>query len=63
MALGSFLLLWSYQQGREHRLKPMNERVGFLVALKERSNLRIFDDHLLAQECIFVLQARDVALI
>jgi len=38
----------------------MNERVGFLVALKERLDLRVFHGHLAAQKFVFPFQEDNV---
>ena len=51
------------QERRKHRLEAMNERVGFLVALKQRLDLRVLHGHLAAQKFVFLFEEDDVPIL
>src|SRR5437879_1030625 len=48
------------QQGCQHRLQSPDQEVGFLVALQERRDLRIFHANLIAQKNILTFESRDI---
>ena len=54
---------WRDQERGEHGLQPMDERVGFLVALKQRLDLRVLHGHLAAQKFIFLFEEDDVPIL
>ena len=51
------------QERGEHGLQPMDERVGFLVALKQRLDLRVLHGHLAAQKFIFLFEEDDIPIL
>ena len=50
------------QQGGQHRLQSPDQEIGFLVALQERGDLRIFHADLVAQKNILTFESRDILL-
>jgi len=51
------------QERRKHCLQSVNERVGFLVALKQRGNLLVLFLDLGSEESVFTLKAPNVSLV
>src|ERR1700730_1075921 len=58
--LGWIALLSRSQQGCQHRLQSPDQEIGFLVALQERRDLRIFHANLIAQKNILAFESRDI---
>jgi hypothetical protein len=48
------------QQRCQHRLQSPDQEIGFLVALQERRDLRIFHANLNAQKNILSFESRDI---
>ena len=51
------------QERGEHGLQPMDQRVGFLVALKQGLDLRVLHGNLAAEKFIFLFQEDDVPIL
>lgn len=51
------------QERGKHGLEAMDERVGLLVALKERLDLRVFHGNLAAQKIVFLFEEGDVPVL
>ncbi len=58
--MSRLVLAWPAEQGRQHTLEPLNEKIRLSVALEQGANLLVLDLYLIPQERIFTLQQLNV---